>query len=68
MPTRLPSRSFLRRYAPEPETARNLKATAAEFGFALMFATATLVVIHLATTGSAHRLIAEPMAPVSTFQ
>ena len=68
MPTRLPTRSFLRRYAPEPETARNLKATAAEFGFALMFVTAIVVVIHLAATGGARLSGTPSAAPVATIR
>ncbi len=69
MPTRLPSRrNFLRRFAPDAETARNLTATAAEFGFALLFVTVTVVIIQLASTRGGRLLSAVPAAPVAAVQ
>lgn len=46
MPTMLPDRRpFWRRHAPEPETVRNVLATASEFILALAVVTATVVML-----------------------
>ena len=46
MPTLLPTRRrFWRRYAPAPDTARNILATASEFGLALVVVAATVVIL-----------------------
>ena len=60
MPTRLPvRRKLLRRYAPKPETARNLIATASEFGLAMIFVTVTVLLIHLTSTKGVHLAAAD---------
>ena len=46
MPTMLPGRRrFWRRHAPDPETVRNVLATASEFILALAVVTATVVIL-----------------------